>query len=219
MLLNEEKVRTATRAQLQILEIVKSVSKIAKDGVKFFDLLDERIKESPSYYMLMELFSLVPQDYVLILSGGFGKMIANMIDGHKYSSLNKPYLLYEGGIRSGASVKFIRGTDKYMSSLNFLSDDIDQSKIKKCFFLDDSIYGGKTFYVLRDYLKSIGITMDEAGIIYDGCPIKKLPGEHGESIYSVFRYYDFYDATPNFSHKSFNDVSNIKASGNTPTED
>ena len=126
--------------------------------------------------MLEHLLSSVPNKHFVVLSGGFGRMVAGKIDAGEISY--KPYILFKGGIRSGNAPEIIRKTTLHGN---------------RSLFIDDSIYGGGTYYAIRDFLrKNMKIEMTGCLAVYDGCPIKK------DYVKSLFRYYDHYKATPNY---------------------
>lgn len=157
----------------QILRKVRKVSKIHPGGEKFFDALDQEIIDNASDEVIEALLSHVPNKYFVVLSGGFGKKMAEKIDSGKISYT--PYILFKGGIRSGGSPEIIRKTSLYG---------------KRAIFLDDSIYGGATYLTIKKFLtKEMKITIEKCAVIYDGCPIKK------DDVVSLFRYYDHYKTT------------------------
>jgi hypothetical protein len=165
-------------AKSQILEKVKEISKVHPEGEKFFDALDKEIIETATPEILRAIFELVPENHYIVLSGGFGKKIAEGIDNGSLPQIS--YHLYKGGIRSGGEVKFLRGRA------------FPGQRYTEAIFLDDSIYGGKTFYILKEQYEKVGKKLDFCGVIYDGCPVKK------PYVSSVFRYYDHFQAKPNY---------------------
>jgi hypothetical protein len=137
----------------QILKKVHKVSKIHKGGEKFFDALDQEIIENASNEVIGALMSHVPNKYFIVLSGGFGKKMAEKIDSKEIPYT--PYILLKGGIRSGGSPEIIRKT-------NFHG--------KRAIFLDDSIYGGATYITIKKFLlKEMNINVEKCAVIYDGC--------------------------------------------------
>ena len=173
-----------SNAQEQILERVNTITQTTPSGPAFFDAMDKEIIEKATPEIMNELFKMVPKDYIVVLSGGFGKKIADGIDNQQYPFFT--YTLYKGGIRSGGGCELVR--------CNFVARNrTDGHTPEKAIFLDDSVYGGKTFYILKQYLVKCGIEMNTAAVIYDGYPQER------PEIFSVFRYYDFFEAKPNFS--------------------
>ena len=161
----------------EILEKVKIALAAHPEGEKFFDKLDGEIIGDASNRIIHALFDLVPENHFLVLSGGFGRRVADGIDSGVFEEI--PYHLFNGGIRKGNKPTLLR-------SFNNWPLDFNQG-----IFLDDSIYGGATYYSLVEYFKDKYQTLARAAIIYDGCPIKK------PYIASLFRYYDHFQATPN----------------------
>ena len=170
-----------TRAQIEILNKVKEISKTTPGGEKFFDRLDGEIIDNASKEVMSDLFDLVPEGNLLILSGGFGKKVADDIDKGKLPKMT--YFLFKGGIRSGASPEFIRAR-------NFDMDE-DFESTRYATFMDDSIYGGATYEALKKALPPV-IKIVDCVVIYDGCPVKK------DDVKSIFRYYDHFKTKPNF---------------------
>jgi hypothetical protein len=166
------------RATEEILRITTEVSKIAPSGEKFFDELDERLSSTNNRWLITAALSKVPKTHTLILSGGFGKTVAELIDSGWLGKRN--YVLFKGGVRKGGTPIIISRTK-----------DIGT----KSTFLDDSIYGGATYYIIKEFIqKNTTIPTPKKCIaIYDGCPKTR------KDVDSLFRYYDFFKATPNFS--------------------
>jgi hypothetical protein len=166
------------KAKAEILEKVHQIQKVHPSGEAFFDALDKEIIETASVEMMLALFSLVPKNHFLVLSGGFGKIIAEKIDKGELPQL--PYYLYNGGIRSGKAPELIGR--KLIPAMQYTQG----------IFLDDSIYGGATYYKLKETFDKTSLSLKKCAVIYDGCPIVK------DYIKSVFRYYDHFNATPNY---------------------
>jgi hypothetical protein len=169
------------KSEKEIYDRVLEIVKTTPGGVEFFDKLDGEIIDNASDEVMKDLFGLVPEGNFLVLSGGFGKKVADGIDRGKFPKIS--YFLFKGGIRSGASPEIIRGRDF--------------SERKKFFpirgtFLDDSIYGGATYYKLKDVFPK-EMEVENCVVIYDGCPIVK------DDVKSIFRYYNHFQAKPNFS--------------------
>lgn len=171
--------REITPAELEILEIAKRVSETYPEGEKFFDHLDEELQNNASERVLNELFARVPPDNLVILSGGFGKKLAEGIDNGTYPKFS--YILYKGGIRSGAEPEILK-TRVFPTPISEV----------KAVFLDDSIYGGATYRKIQEHLKPSVPSM-RCLVIYDGCPVVR------GDISAIFRYYDHFEAKPNFT--------------------
>lgn len=185
------------KAKAEILQRVEEISKLHPSGEKFFDALDESLNDSSSLDIFKALVSMIPDNVGIVLSGGFGKQFVALMEDEKLEK--REFILFKGGIRKGGGPEILK------ESVDFFHKD-------EAIFLDDSIYGGKTFEILQYFMetysigkycslgkKGFAIKFTECFVIYDGCPIKKT------NVHSIFRYYDFFQATPNFK---FEDAKN-----------
>lgn len=171
--------------KVAIHEIKDAVDRIAlqhPEGEPFFDALDEYIKTIATDVVYESLFSKADTQ-VLILTGGFGKVVADRIDAGTLPKYK--YILFKGGLRKGNSPEILR--DHF---------SLRNKKITAV-FVDDTIYGGITFKLIREYLHTEYqwknyIELNRAVVVYDGRPEKR------DDVDSIFRYYDYYSATPNF---------------------
>jgi len=186
--LADMKVSDSIVHKVAIHEIKDAVDRIAvthPEGEAFFDELDEYIKHLATTAVYESLFAKADAQ-VIVLSGGFGRCVADRIDAGTLPKI--PYILFNGGMRKGNEPEILR--DHF---------PVRDHKVKAV-FLDDTIYGGMTFKLIQDYLNTKyqwheHIIIDSAVVVYDGCPIKK------DHVDSIFRYYDFYSATPNYDFK------------------
>lgn len=171
--------KSISPAEQEVLDIAKRVLENHPEGEKFFDALDEELQRTASDTIMQELFSRVPVGYMVVVSGSFGEKVANGIDEGKYPAFS--YMLYRGGIRKGAEPVVLRTrTAPFDISL-------------KAIFLDDSIYGGATYRAIQKHLNAtVPSYLEECLVIYDGCPVIR------EDISSIFRYYDHFEAKPNY---------------------
>jgi hypothetical protein len=165
------------KATTEILRMVNDIVKYAPKGEAFFDALDEQLSSTSNRWLITDAINMAPKNHTLILSGGFGKTVADLIDSGWIAKRN--YVLFKGGVRKGGAPTIIRQTK-----------ELD----KRASFIDDSIYGGVTYFSIRDYIKSeTKIPVPTKCIaIYDGCPVQR------KEVKSLFRYYDFFKAKPNF---------------------
>ena len=166
------------KATNEILRMVNEITKYAPEGEAFFDALDEQLSSTSNRWLITDAINLAPKTHTLILSGGFGKTVSDLIDAGWLPKRN--YVLFKGGVRKGGTPIIIRQ-----------SKQLD----KRATFIDDSIYGGATYYTIRDYIKKeTSIPVPSKCIaIYDGCPVSR------KEVKSLFRYYDFFQAKPNFN--------------------
>jgi len=166
------------KAKQEILKLVKEISKTSPSGEQFFDELDERIKSSENKWILFEGVRSIPKSHTLILSGGMGDRVARGIDLGDLPSYS--YILFKGGIRKSGKVEIVKTSGQMTNDATFF---------------DDSIYGGLTFFKIKGWLKETKgkyPVPNKCFVIYDGCPEKR------DFVDSLFRYYDFFKATPNY---------------------
>lgn len=165
-------------AQKEIKTAVDIIMKVHQGGEAFFDAMDDYIRTDATVMIFDALFdkaiSLV-QKPVLVLSGKFGVEVAERIDEGLLKKL--PYILFNGGIRSGKQPTIQKQSD----------GNIDG---KTAVFIDDTIYGGLTFRVIKEHLSSLNILMEHVVVAYDGSPDKR------DYINPIFRFYDHYEAVP-----------------------
>lgn len=168
------------KSEKEIYNKVLEITKNTPGGVEFFDKLDGEIIDNASDEVMKDLFALVPKGNFLVLSGGFGKKVAEGIDSGKFPQIT--YFLFKGGIRSGGDAELIRSRD--------LSGKKEFNPMKGT-FLDDSIYGGATYRALKGQFPK-ELEIENCVVIYDGCPIVK------DDVKSIFRYYNHFEAKPNY---------------------
>ena len=165
------------KAKNEILKVVTNITKTVPGGEKFFDILDEFLCSIDAEWIITAALRSVPRSHTLILSGGMGKRIADGIDSGIFP--NRSYVLFKGSVRKTGHVEMIRFSGEIQS---------------KSTFFDDSIYGGVTFFKIKEWIETDGRfpAPEFVYAIYDGCPDKR------DFVKSMFRYYDFFQATPNF---------------------
>lgn len=140
----------------------------------FFEYLDEHldnyIKARPMVDVFNEVFEL-HQGKAIILSGGFGHVIADRIDSGMYNDV--PYILVEGKIRSTEKVVLSREHG------NTVGDAV---------FFDETIYGSKTFRLIQKWVREEreGLLLGECFVIYNGNP---EPPEDVKSILDITTFY------------------------------
>ena len=152
----------------KILQIVEKVLLTHERGEEFFSEMDRILAFELNVELFSELRKMVPKGYGIVLSGKFGKQFAQAINEHKLEFC--PYLLVEGGIRSGASVKLIGAYGNLQ---------------KNYVFIDDSIFSGTTYNVIKHWIETYyGSTVVKCVVAYDGWPEKR------NDVESIFRWYD-----------------------------
>ena len=109
------------------------------------------------------MFSIAPENNIVIASGGFGKFIQR-----NYPEKN--LLLLNGGLRH----------TKILS----LEHITDQIKKKDFIFIDDSYYLGRTRNVIRAEIERLDGYFKHSYVVYDGS--KHIDKE----ITSLFRYHE-----------------------------
>ena len=169
------------KARKEILQAVQDISAIYPEGEPFFDALDNFLINTASPTVYKALFELT-ENRPLVLSGGFGKRVAAGIDSGEFEK--RTYILFKGGLRKGNSPEILKTS--FTGGLGVVEDEYT--------FIDDTIYGGNTYYKIKDFLADRGITIKNCVAVYDGCPKVR------EDVSSIFRYYDhFKNVTPNFA--------------------
>lgn len=146
--------------------LVKEMIKEHEGGEKFFDNLDEAVREETYTYDLMKLAGRLLYTCNIIVSGKFGRYFMNFVETSKLK-VN----IVNGGLRSGARIE----------------DDlcyIEELDNKEFIFFDDSFYSGKTRNVIKEYLEERGAVLLDTYVIYDGSK------EKDPYVHSLYRYYD-----------------------------
>jgi hypothetical protein len=166
-----------TQAAQEIKKIVDTIIKVNPGGPEFFSALDEFLRTGITPVMLKELFNLAGKN--IVLSGKFGKYIAEQIDKGNLPTMS--YILFNGGLREGAEPTILKMNHNLSSNL------------VSYVFVDDTIYGGLTYRLIKEYLLSHNVDVINCAVVYDGAPIVR------KDISAVFRYYDHYQAVPNFN--------------------
>ncbi len=150
-------------------ELIEKLLAKYKGGRPFFDALDDQIKNSLNEDITISLMKGCENKYICS-SGGFGDKV------HK--------LWKEGKIKCKGLIIFngkIMTKDKGVTYWYPADFDI---KDKEFVFVDDSLFSGKTFRVIEDFLKGYNSTIEYVSVVYDGSKRKD------ERIHSFYRYYD-----------------------------
>ena len=143
-------------------DIVREMLETHKGGEKFFDNLDESLRNKA---IIQELCDIVPWriDTELIVSGTFGQFF------HNYSPLFHP-IIVRGGLRKDPTL-----------NLEYMRDRISGID---CVFIDDSFFLGRTRDAIKKEVERLGGRLIQTYVIYDGSKIKD------NSVSSLYRYYD-----------------------------
>lgn len=152
----------------KILQIAEHVLRTHKRGEEFFSEIDRILAFELNAELFVELRKMIPQGYGIVLSGKFGKQFAQSVNEHKIEFC--PYLLVDGGIRSGGPVKLVGAYGPLQ---------------KKYVFIDDSIFSGTTYSVIKNWMKTYyDAHVEKCVVAYDGWPEKR------NDVESIFRWYD-----------------------------
>lgn len=158
-----------------ILDAVHDIVKKHPGGEPFFDALDDFLANKMPMDAYDKIVRMAGTEATLVMSGGFGVKMMELIDSGQLSC--DSYMLFKGGLRKSNNPEMLRQS-------SIISNNV--------VFLDDTIYGGATYYKIKEYLRSTGVNMMRCIVFYDGCPVKK------EYVDSMFRYYNHFNANPNF---------------------
>jgi hypothetical protein len=155
----------------EILDLVNDVRAEYEGGERFFDLFDEKLRINPKSKIFDTLFESITERHLLILTGGFGKFMAENIDKGIFPY--RQYILFKGGLRKD-NIK--------AEPLKFSFDQLDLVPL----FVDDTIFFGTTFYKIQEQLLLADIHLFEVLAVYDGSQEKR------DFVKSLFRYYDHF---------------------------
>ncbi len=165
--------------------IVDNILQKVSGGDKFFDMLDDEIKNPKNIDVIITLFEKIYQkynyNYNLALSGSFGDIVLNLIskDIIKCSGI---IVIFSGSITSHKNKMGIVSSNKKVD-IKYQSNKIDNNKF---IFVDDSYYSGTTSKLIDKFLSSKGSYINEIYVIYDGNDSKD------DNRHSLYSYYDKY---------------------------
>lgn len=148
--------------------IVDEMLKKYGGGRQFFDALDDAIKDITSIDMIIALVKGNSNEYI-VSTGEFGDILHRLYLKGKIDC--KGVVVFNGKINTldlGATHFYPEGFD--------ISD-------KKFIFVDDSLFSGKTYKRIEEFLNKHNSQIREINVIYDGSR------EKSEKIKSFFRYY------------------------------
>jgi len=148
---------------LPLLETtIATLLKTYEGGQKYFSILDLSVQHKQ---ITDKLFSLTPQNNIIIASGKFGQFVNNIYP-------EKNLFIVEGGIRHS----------NYFS----LENKAEQIKHKDFIFIDDSYYSGKTRNAIRAEIERLGGNFKHTYVVYDGSKWKN------KNLTSLYRYHERY---------------------------
>jgi len=159
------------QAKKRLNEAVENLIMEHEGGYRFFDALDQHIREEETYFnLLLEKVGLgfYFSRANVIVSGKFGKMFReNAPENIRRSSI----YWVKGSLRKGVAA------DLEMYGAYHFDDATNV-------FIDDSFYSGKTRDVISEALEKIGARLSATYVVYDGSP------EQDGDVTSLYRYYD-----------------------------
>lgn len=170
------------KIETKINNWVNKISKETRGGNKFFDEIDDKIKNDKE--IIKNLFEKINQDfgleYNLVVSGEFGEIILHMIS--KGDILCKgSKLLVSGGLTSHFNdmdkIKKIKSV-----SIRKKIGEIDN---KEFIFVDDSYYSGTTEFSINHFLKDFNSKIIKTYVVYDGNDKKRI------NRFTIYNYYDW----------------------------
>jgi len=152
----------------QIDNIVKEMLRKHHGGRKFFDSLDDTIRNDES--LINNLMNIVPKDKNIVVSGRFGRVFSNYFSTN-YPKEQRKVIAVKGGLRK----------EDLVDDLSYLD-----LKGEDFVFLDDSLYSGKTRDKIREELQKQGADISLTCVVYDGSK------EKDSRVLSLYRYYENY---------------------------
>lgn len=143
-----------------------------KGGEKFFDYLDENIRNELSILdeLIIKIANNFRSDINFIVSGRFGKVFINYYS-QEFRLNDDQIIVVNGGLRKGVKI----------DDLSYLD-----LKDKNFVFVDDSFYSGKTRNAIKNEIDRLGGKLVKTYVVYDGSKVKD------NEVESLFRYYDNY---------------------------
>jgi len=145
-------------------------------GGKFFDALDKKIRKEE--YVAELLFmatkehhtseSKIRIDMGIVCSGRFGMYVVNCFNREE---MDISTIVVNGGLRANNTKVFD------------MTPYAEHIKGKEFYFLDDSIYSGTTRDKVYEAIRSMGGTINNTYVVYDGMV------EQDKTVHSLYRYH------------------------------
>ncbi len=152
----------------KIDSIVDELLKKYGGGRQFFDALDDAIKDVTSVDMIIALLRGNSNEYI-VSTGEFGDILHTLYLKGKIDC--KGVVVFNGKINT-----LNLGANRFYPESFDISD-------KKFVFVDDSLFSGKTYQRIEEFLKKHNSSIKSINVIYDGSK------EKNDKVKSFFRYY------------------------------
>lgn len=142
-------------------------------GEKFFDAIDEKLRNDNLLISMMINKVLESEDFdFIITSGKFGQVFKEYCEKYMSNNFNQKVIAVNGSLRKDNEV------------IDY-SNEYDVSN-KRVVFIDDSYYLGRTKDKIKRSIENNNGTLVSTFVFYDGSKIKD------ENVHSFYRYYDHY---------------------------
>lgn len=154
--------------------IVNECLKQHEGGEKFFDAIDENLRNDNSLITMMigKVVENEKFDYIIV-SGKFGKVFKDFSLKHIGKKFSDKVIVVNGGLRRNNEI------------INFY--DYYDIKEKDIVFIDDSYYLGRTRDKIKYMIQKHGGNLLCTYVFYDGSRVKD------DLVHSFYRYYDNYN--------------------------
>lgn len=154
--------------------IVNECLKQHEGGEKFFDAIDENLRNDNSLITMMigKVVENEKFDYIIV-SGKFGKVFKDFSLKHIGKKFSDKVIVVNGGLRGNNEI------------INFY--DYYDIKEKDIVFIDDSYYLGRTRDKIKYMIQKHGGNLLCTYVFYDGSRVKD------DLVHSFYRYYDNYN--------------------------
>jgi hypothetical protein len=138
-------------------------------GRPYFDALDAEMRASS--HLILPLILSVPFFRPIAIQGKFGLAVCNLIAEHNLNHKIPGVIWLKSSPRQNEKTEI------------FQKGAFNHNPV----FIDDSCYSGKTLEAVDRVIEEhIGLNVQYAHVIYDGCKTKL------EAVHSFYRYYDYY---------------------------
>ncbi len=168
LVLFERYYRPSIDARTRLDNLAKELRIKHHGGLKFFDELDDYIKDSRNEDITLELVRGTSKEWI-VTSGEFGDKLYKMWKDGKFRC--RGVVVFNGKITTkGESVKSWYPEDFDINNKNFV-------------FIDDSYFSGTTKSKIGEYLEKLNSGIKKVLVIYDGSKVKT------DMVKSFYRYH------------------------------